>query len=376
MKLLSLNQFKKQLNESKSVYTVVNVPKGDPLKMNHFNELKEFLESMLKSGYDYNIASDGSINIQQTAIDKDPEGLGWLISLVNENDLTESLSYSDLVIGKEYNWLEGAEPLKLKYIGLTKDYPEIKIGSSVGKGFLFQWENGSYMEMSNPTIRKSLTDDLEESVLNEVEAKDITRIEDIKRKSNGDIDKMKSLATTMSKLITDKYKALNRGLAAKEVLGNDDILSDIFFDRAKELQIDDNLIPKKINKFSKLFGDSTGGKVLGSDINDTTLSTKRQRGYILSCGSLKIDSGENKWFNIYENNPEGTLEIWKKFDGKLVAISTAGKPSRAIGTGGDFYNDQTARPMFNATLVDYVEIKDAKALIPKYGKSIIMYVYK
>lgn len=293
-----------------------------------------------------------------------------------KKQLNESLSFSDLVIGKEYNWLEGAEPLKLKYIGLTKDYPEIKIGSSVGKGFLFQWENGSYMEMSNPTIRKSLTDDLEESVLNEVEAKDITRIEDIKRKSNGDIDKMKSLATTMSKLITDKYKALNRGLAAKEVLGNDDILSDIFFDRAKELQIDDNLIPKKINKFSKLFGDSTGGKVLGSDINDTTLSTKRQKGYILSCGSLKIDSGENKWFNIYENNPEGTLEIWKKFDGKLVAISTAGKPSRAIGTGGDFYNDQTARPMFNATLVDYVEIKDAKALIPKYGKSIIMYVYK
>ena len=63
--------------------------------------------------------------------------------------------------------------------------------------------------------------------------KNYKRVADIVEKSNGDIEKQKSLAKTQANLIKDEIKALNRAVAAKE-MGHDEIF-DVFFRRAFEL---------------------------------------------------------------------------------------------------------------------------------------------
>lgn len=66
-----------------------------------------------------------------------------------------------------------------------------------------------------------------------VTSKDIMRIQDIVRKSEGNAYKAKKLAETMCKLITDKWKALRRARAAERE--GEVELADIFTHRAKEL---------------------------------------------------------------------------------------------------------------------------------------------
>ncbi len=63
--------------------------------------------------------------------------------------------------------------------------------------------------------------------------KNYKRVADIVSKSDGDLDKEKSLAKTQANLIKDEIKALNRSMAAKE-MGHDNIF-DVFFRRAFEL---------------------------------------------------------------------------------------------------------------------------------------------
>ena len=67
----------------------------------------------------------------------------------------------------------------------------------------------------------------------EVTSKDTMRISDIIKKSGGDDEKAKSLATTMAKLIKDYYKAVRRAKAAVEA-GRED-LAEIFYNRAAAL---------------------------------------------------------------------------------------------------------------------------------------------
>jgi len=73
-------------------------------------------------------------------------------------EINESLSYLDLVKGNTYTYTGGAEPLTVTYIGLTKDNTDKKVGSSMGKGFLFQWEKGTYFELNNRTIREYISE--------------------------------------------------------------------------------------------------------------------------------------------------------------------------------------------------------------------------
>ncbi len=63
--------------------------------------------------------------------------------------------------------------------------------------------------------------------------KNYKRVADIVSKSDGDLDKEKSLSKTQANLITDEVKALNRAMAAKE-MGHENIF-EVFFRRAFEL---------------------------------------------------------------------------------------------------------------------------------------------
>jgi len=67
----------------------------------------------------------------------------------------------------------------------------------------------------------------------EVTSKDTMRIQDIHDKADGDEFKMKRLAQTMCKLITDASKATRRALAAERLKFYD--IADMFFARAREL---------------------------------------------------------------------------------------------------------------------------------------------
>lgn len=62
-----------------------------------------------------------------------------------------------LKIGQKYEWIEGAEYLELKYIGLSKNNPRKKFGTKFGDGeYLFQWDDGKYIALSYRTILQSL----------------------------------------------------------------------------------------------------------------------------------------------------------------------------------------------------------------------------
>ena len=63
--------------------------------------------------------------------------------------------------------------------------------------------------------------------------KNKVRVSDIWTKSDGDIEKAKSLSRTQAMRITDEYKALNRSMCAKE-MGHIEIF-EVFFHRAYEL---------------------------------------------------------------------------------------------------------------------------------------------
>jgi hypothetical protein len=63
--------------------------------------------------------------------------------------------------------------------------------------------------------------------------KNKVRVSDIWTKSDGDIEKAKSLSRTQAMRITDEYKALNRAMCAKE-MGHIEIF-EVFFHRAYEL---------------------------------------------------------------------------------------------------------------------------------------------
>jgi hypothetical protein len=72
--------------------------------------------------------------------------------------------------------------------------------------------------------------------------KNFKRVKDIFDKSDGDIEKAKSLSNTQANRITDEYKALNRAMAAKKPSYSNskeqeiyESIHDVFFHRAYEL---------------------------------------------------------------------------------------------------------------------------------------------
>lgn len=68
-----------------------------------------------------------------------------------------------------------------------------------------------------------------------MEDKDLQRLKDIKTKAKGDRWKEQTLAEVMAAKITGKIKAFGRYEASCVVFGDDNRVTKIFLDRAKEL---------------------------------------------------------------------------------------------------------------------------------------------
>lgn len=214
-----------------------------------------------------------------------------------------------------------------------------------------------------------------ESLVLEASQKDVQRVQDIITKSAGNDAKMLTLTNTMCKLITDKNKAFDRAMAADQILGTEHPVTKAFLDRATALGMD---VAKSVASNKTLPGSKRTG--------DEAFKTSRQfsGGYrgrgcaILPCGSLNLQTGKNKYFSIRDQfQTNSTLEVWKTNDGTYKIVMTSGStPIWQIGTKGYFAHDQTGRPLFSGTLVDYIEAPHSEVLIPLYGKSLSCYVYK
>jgi len=224
---------------------------------------------------------------------------------------------------------------------------------------------------------QSYEDFILESLILEASQKDITRINDIVSKSNGDKSKMVTLANTMAKLITDKNKAYDRGVAAEQILGDDHEVTRIFMDRAAALGVD---VASKSSVIQALPGSKRPAAEQHKSAHKFNTGYRGRGAAILPCGPLNLTTGKNKYFNVKENGVS-TIEIWKVesygSEDKYKAVITSGStPIYQIGTKGNFAHDQSGRDLFYGTMVDYIESAHMDALIPLYGKSISCFVYK
>lgn len=213
---------------------------------------------------------------------------------------------------------------------------------------------------------------LESLVLEAASSKDIQRVQDIVTKSNGDENKMLTLANTMCKLITDKNKAFDRALAADQILGADHPVTKAFAERAEALGMD---VSKSLASAKVLPGSQ---RPSSEQFQSSRKATRPSP--ILPCGKVNLQTGKNQYFSYKEDwHLNSTLEVWEVGYKKWVIISTSGStPIYPIGTSCVFEHDQTGRYMFNgpAMMVDYIEAAHCEALIPLYGKSLSCYVYK
>jgi hypothetical protein len=218
-------------------------------------------------------------------------------------------------------------------------------------------------------------------------AKDVSRIESMQKKSGGNMNKMVQYAQSMAKSIKDKHKALARGKAAIDVLGDaGGEVARIFFDKAKELGMDiDPKMYKTLKVVAKPMPRSImQGKELakakkhdGSPSKGNNRFSKWGGSAILPVGSVNFITGKCKYFNVYETWDNSTFEIWKTDNGKHRAICTSGiGPIYSIGSRQDFQHDQTQRYLFSAEMVDWCQVEGMMNLVDLYGKSMPGYTYK
>lgn len=249
--------------------------------------------------------------------------------------------------------------------------------------------------------------------------KDLVRMQDIQTKSAGDSEKEKSLALTQAKLITNAAKAKARAEAAEEVFGPGSEISQIFYDRAKELggsyvrseASKGTLAPvvkpaekgeKLKRKFeTKFFLPSEKVRMpqqdkVGKPGFSRGLDPKASLGigrfhdapevggkfqgnsYLLPLGTVNLMTGESKWFNVLETwDEDSTAEVWKTSAGKYKLLFTSSnKPSEKLQDRVIFLHSQTNQKMFEGVLVDYVHLKNLSELIRVYGGSLFGYTYK
>ncbi len=189
--------------------------------------------------------------------------------------------------------------------------------------------------------------------------KDLVRMEDIRTKSAGDHDKEIALASTQARLITKPEKAKARAEAAEEVFGAGSDIANIFGDRAVELggsyvsseassgtlapltsadpkaerkfKTKSHLPSERVNKAIPP-AEKGGGFVRGAGVKasmgigryaeapETSDEYLYRTASVASLGKINLGTGDSKYFNVIDNSPDGTIEIWKTRDGRLRGV--------------------------------------------------------
>jgi hypothetical protein len=103
---------------------------------------------------------------------------------------------------------------------------------------------------------------------------------------------------------------------------------------------------------------------------------------VLSIGSLNINTGKSKYFNVYDTYDDSTAEIYKDVSSgsssdKFKIVFTSGNSVVKAGDKRAFKDDQRGTPLFVGDLVESCSINDLKTVAAKLGiKSCIAYTYK
>lgn len=217
---------------------------------------------------------------------------------------------------------------------------------------------------------------ISKSITESVMQKDLDRMQSILDKSKGDKQKMINYATAMANAITDKHKAYQRGLAADSIL--DQEIGDIFYARAKELGLDFDVNLERSKSVMAKFGiepQKLGSKLPAPRPEPTT--PQRYQYSILPIGSVNIQTGECKYFNVYTTWPDSTAEVWKDGDNLKLVFTAGDKPLNNIGWRREFKHDQTGKFIGSWEMVEWVRVADLKELLRQFNKkSIIGYTYK
>lgn len=102
--------------------------------------------------------------------------LKWLLKAykdkkakVSETIEAGEFGIKDLKHNQKYNYTGGAEFFDLIYIGTRQEHPEIQVGSSQGKGFIFQFGDtpGRYMEFNAQAVKQYIEPITTESLYEE-----------------------------------------------------------------------------------------------------------------------------------------------------------------------------------------------------------------
>lgn len=97
---------------------------------------------------------------------------------------------------------------------------------------------------------------------------------------------------------------------------------------------------------------------------------------ILPLGSVNLQTGSCKYFNIYTTYKGGSVEVWETQNRKKVLVFTAGKSNETPGKYQQFYHDQSFRIFGIWKFIESTANSDMKSLILKYGKVLSGYTYK
>jgi len=216
-------------------------------------------------------------------------------------------------------------------------------------------------------------------------SKDIKRINDLFSRSKGDDDKLIQLTNNMANSIKDKEKAFRRTKAAWQVLGKDNNpIADIFLKKYNELGGNINRKADEILNPSEVIGSLMPKEKQYKSARSISSRWANNGGNpILPVGRINLTTGECKYFNVYDTWEDSTAEIWWDYlhttldKPRLKLIVTSGDtPIYNIGDEKSFKHDQTGAFIGHLKMIDYCQLKHAKALIPLYGNSIPGYTYK
>lgn len=120
------------------------------------NKAKQLVIDLISSS---NIKSkDDILNKIQTIDDKKRLDMYLANSLLKYEKMgLQEVIASRLKPNTKYEYRGGAEVEVLEYIGTRENNPDIKVGSSMGKGHIFKWPDGKYFELGPVSVMKYIS---------------------------------------------------------------------------------------------------------------------------------------------------------------------------------------------------------------------------
>lgn len=220
--------------------------------------------------------------------------------------------------------------------------------------------------------------------------KDLMRILDIQKKSDGDLYEAFKLAVRMAGEIEDPGKAMARGYASIEAYKSlYSPIAGVFFTRACDLSGENDIrnirIMASMNSvgddeeaieaaFSRIPIEKQPGSRREPNITKNKSYNSNKIGYssITSLAKINVVKGTGPDFDV-KIMKNGTIEVWKNPEQKIRLVYTGSSlPLSGINDQKDFKFDGKRETW---TMVDYIEVYNMMNLQPLYGTSITGFMY-